>query len=130
MFCKILCYNVEVLEAFVGEIFAESLFDAVLDCVKVAPILFLAYLLISYISHDHSHKFNKFLTKNKNSSVLYASFLGCVPQCGFSSVIADLYADKKISLGALIAVFVATSDEAIPIMLSHNEQTLNILLLL
>ena len=113
-----------------GEIFAESLFDAVLDCVKVAPVLFLAYLLVSYLSHDHSHKFSKFLSKNKKTSVLYASFLGCVPQCGFSSVIADLYSEKKVSLGTLVAVFVATSDEALPIMISNTNQTLNMLLLI
>lgn len=113
-----------------GEIFAESLFDAILDCIKVVPVLFLAYLLVSFLSHDHSHKFSKFLSKNKMTNVLYASFLGCVPQCGFSSVMADLYSRKKISLGALIAVFVATSDEAIPIMISNSEQTLNMLILI
>ncbi len=113
-----------------GEIFAESLFDAVLDCVKVAPVLFLAYLLVSYLSHDHRHKFSRFLSKNKKTSVLYASFLGCVPQCGFSSVIADLYSEKKVSIGTLVAVFVATSDEALPIMISNTNQTLNMLLLI
>ncbi len=118
------------MEVKVGEIFAESLFDAILDCVKVVPVLFLAYLLVSFLSHDHGHKFSKFLSKNKKTSVLYASFLGCVPQCGFSSVMADLYSRKRISLGALIAVFVATSDEAIPIMISSSEQTLNMLLLI
>ena len=103
-----------------AEIFVDSLYDAVVDCLKVMPILFIAYLLISLLSHDHSHRFSKFLSKNKKSSVLYASFLGCVPQCGFSSVIADLYSERHVSLGALIAVFVATSDEAIPIMLSDS----------
>ena len=112
------------------EIFVESLYDAVVDCLKVVPILFLAYLLVSFLSHDHSHKFNKFLSKNKKTSVLYASFLGCVPQCGFSSVIADLYAEKHVSLGTLVAVFVATSDEAIPIMVSNTEQIVPMLLLI
>lgn len=103
-----------------AEIFVDGLYDAVLDCLKVIPILFLAYLLVSYLSHDHSHKFSKFLAKSKKTSVLYASFLGCVPQCGFSSVIADLYSKNHVSLGTLIAVFVATSDEAIPIMLANT----------
>lgn len=113
-----------------GQIFAESLYDAILDCLKVVPVLFLAYLLVSALSHDHSHKFSRFLAKNKKTSVLYASFLGCVPQCGFSSVIADLYSEKKVSIGTLIAVFVATSDEAIPIMLSHTDKILDMLLLI
>lgn len=102
-----------------AQVFAECLLDAVLDCLKVLPILFLAYLLVAYLSHDHSHKFSTFLAKNRPVAVLYAAFLGCVPQCGFSSVVADLYSRKKVPLGALVAVFVATSDEAIPIMISQ-----------
>ena len=112
------------------QIFAESLYDAVLDCLKVVPILFLAYLLVAYLSHDHSHKFSKFLSRNKKTSVLYASFLGCVPQCGFSSVIADLYSSRTVSVGTLIAVFVATSDEAIPIMISNPESIIDMLILI
>lgn len=112
------------------QVFVDSLYDAVVDCLKVVPILFLAYLLVSYLSHDHSHKFSKFLAKNKKTSVLYASFLGCVPQCGFSSVIADLYSEKHVSLGTLVAVFVATSDEAIPIMVSNTKQIVPMLILI
>lgn len=113
-----------------GQIFADCLYDAVVDCLKVIPILFLAYLLVSYLSHDHSHKFSKFLSKNKKTSVLYASFLGCVPQCGFSSVIADLYSEKTVSLGTLIAVFVATSDEAIPLMFTNTNRIVDLLMLI
>lgn len=114
----------------VMEIFADRLYDAVLDCLKVLPILFLAYLLVSFLSHDHSHKFSGFLAKNRKTSVLYAAFLGCVPQCGFSSVIADLYSEKKVSLGTLVAVFVATSDEAIPIMISNPDSIIDMLILI
>ncbi len=111
-------------------IFVDSLYDAVVDCLKVVPILFLAYLLVAFLSHDHSHKFSSFLSKNKKSSVFYASLLGCVPQCGFSSVMADLYSERKISLGALVAVFVATSDEAIPLMLANPDSIVEMLLLI
>ncbi len=111
------------------EIFVDSLLDAVFDCLKVIPILFLAYLLVSYLSHDHSHKFSRFLAKAKKTSVFYAACLGCIPQCGFSSVIADLYSKRTVSLGTLIAVFVATSDEAIPIMLTNSDSILPMLLL-
>ena len=113
-----------------AEIFVDSLYDSVLDCLKVIPILCLAYLLVSFLSHDHSHKFSKFLSKNKKTSVLYASFLGCVPQCGFSSVIADFYSEKHVSLGTLVAVFVATSDEAIPIMLAKPDRIVDMLILI
>ncbi len=113
-----------------AEIFADSLFDALVDSLKVVPILFIAYLLVALLSHDHSHKLNSFLSKNKKTSVFYASFLGCVPQCGFSSVMSDLYSRKHVSLGTLIAVFIATSDEAIPIMLTDTSRILDLLLLI
>jgi len=113
-----------------SEVFVDCLYDAVVDCLKVLPILFLAYLLVSYLSHDHSHKFGKFLSKSRKTSVIYASFLGCVPQCGFSSVIADFYARTKVSLGTLVAVFIATSDEAIPIMLTNKDSVISMLLLI
>ena len=112
------------------ENFYEALMDSVVDCLKMLPILFLAYLLVSYLSHDHNHKFSGFLSKKKKTSVLYASFLGCVPQCGFSTVIADLYSKQKVTLGTLVAVFVATSDEAIPIMISSPDTILDMLLLI
>ncbi len=111
-------------------VYVDSLYDAVVDCLKVLPILFLAYLLVSYLSHDHSHKFGKFLSKGKKTSVIYASFLGCVPQCGFSSVIADFYSQTKVSLGTVVAVFIATSDEAIPLMLTERKSVLHMLLLI
>ena len=103
------------------EIFYHALMHAVEDTLRVVPILFLAYLLVSYLSHDHNHKFSGFLSKHKKTSVLYASILGCVPQCGFSSVTADLYSRQKVTLGTLVAVFVATSDEAIPLMIANPE---------
>ncbi len=112
------------------EEFFNALFDAIKDVLKMLPILFLAYLLVSYLSHDHNHKFSGFLSKKNKSSVFYASFLGCVPQCGFSTFIADLYSKQKVTLGTLVAVFVATSDEAIPIMLSSPETILDMLILI
>ena len=113
-----------------GHIFAHSLYHAIEECLKVLPVLFIAYLLVSLLSHDHGRKFSKFLSKNKRTSVLYASFLGCVPQCGFSSFIADLYSRKTVSLGTLIAVFVATSDEAIPLMISDSSKIVDMLILI
>ena len=56
--------------------------------------------------------------------------LGCIPQCGFSAVMADMFNHKLIGIGTLIAVFVSTSDEAIPIMLSYPDKILQILFLL
>lgn len=113
-----------------GKIFADSLYDSVIDSLKILPILFLAYLLVSLLSHDHSHKFSKFLSKKSKTSPLFGAFLGCIPQCGFSSVVAEFYSHGAVTLGTLIAVFVATSDEAIPIMISEPTKIVDMLVLI
>lgn len=96
----------------------ETILDAIIDTLKIVPALMLFYLLISYITH-HKEEPYKFLTKkSKWFGPLFGSLLGIVPQCGFSAVMADLFSKRAITLGTLFAVFLATSDEAIPILLS------------
>ena len=91
---------------------------SLIDSLKILPILLVVYLLIEFFEYKGSSKFanNKFL--NKKSSSVFGALLGSVPQCGFSVIATDLYTKRKINVGALIAVYIATSDEAIPIMLS------------
>ena len=92
---------------------------ALKDSVIIMPFLFLVYVLIEVIEmYSVSTIRSKHLLQGKYSPLI-ASSLGLVPQCGFSVVATDLYLKKYISLGALFAVFIATSDEAIPIMLSN-----------
>lgn len=111
------------------QIFLSALSDAALDTLKVLPILYLAYLLVAYFSHEKSKKFTNFLNKSKKAGPLVGAFLGCVPQCGFSSVMSDLYARRSITLGTLIAVFIATSDEAIPILIANPNFTVDLLIM-
>ncbi len=108
------------MEMFWG-IVKDSLLDALLDIVKVFPILFLAYLLVSFFTHHGQGKYAKLISRENKYAPFLSAFLGAVPQCGFSSVISDLYAQKRVSVGTLFAVFIATSDEAIPIMISSPE---------
>lgn len=97
----------------------EVLLEALLDTLKIVPALMLVYLLISYITHKKEEPY-KFLTKkSKWFGPLFGSLLGSVPQCGFSSVMADLFSKRAITLGTLFAVFLATSDEALPILISN-----------
>lgn len=110
--------------------FLDALLDATLDTLKVLPILYLAYLLVAYISHTKSQNFTRFLNKSKKAGPLASAFLGCVPQCGFSSVMADLYSRRMITLGSLIAVFIATSDEAFPILIANPSFIVDLLILL
>ena len=97
----------------------HEVLHALLETLKMVPILFLVYLLISYLTH-HKEEPYKFLTKkSKRFGPLFGSLLGTIPQCGFSAVMADLFSKRAITLGTLFAVFLATSDEAIPILISN-----------
>ena len=100
---------------------------ALWDSLKILPFIFLVYILIEYLEHKNNTDLSHLMMKTKKSGVFLGGLLGIVPQCGFSVIAADLYAKKAISVGALIAIFIATSDEAIPILLS-NQQTAWVLL--
>lgn len=90
--------------------------DALLDSLKLLPFLILAYVLIELLETYMSKKVvSKKFYRGKFAPLVGAGF-GIVPQCGFSVVATDLYSQKKISMGTLIAIFIATSDEAIPIL--------------
>ena len=91
---------------------------AFLDSIKVLPILLLVYILIELIEYKHARKFENLKFLNRRSSSVFGALFGSLPQCGFSVVATDLYSKRKVNIGTLIAVYIATSDEAIPIMLS------------
>ncbi len=103
------------------EIALDVLIDALLDTVKLLPFMFAAFFFMEYFEHKAGDKLSGFLRKAGKSSVggtLVGAALGCVPQCGFSAAASNLYAGEMISAGTLIAVFVSTSDEALPILIS------------
>lgn len=99
----------------------EILVDALLDSLKTLPFLFGAYLLIEFLEHRASHKLTGALARLGPLGPVGGAALGCVPQCGFSVAAANFYAGRLISPGTLLAVFLATSDEALPILLSHPQ---------
>lgn len=100
--------------------------DAFLDTLKAVPFLYLVYLLVSFYEHNSAKHINFFRSAKKFGPIV-GGLVGSIPQCGFSVAMADLYGKKSISLGTLIAVFIATSDEAIPIMLSNYDYILPLL---
>ena len=108
----------------------EVLLDATLDTLKILPLLFLVYLLLEYLEYKQAFKFQKSkLLKGKASPIMGALF-GSVPQCGFSIISTDLYTKQKLSIGALIAVYIATSDEALPIMITNYHHITALLVLI
>lgn len=110
--------------------FWDVLLDALKDSAIVLPILLLVYFLIELLESKNTRKFENLKILKKRNSPILGALVGCLPQCGFSVVATDLYTKRKLSIGALIAVYIATSDEAIPILLSHPKAIKAILPLL
>lgn len=92
--------------------------DAFVDSVKLLPFLYIAFLLIEIIEHKFNDK--KISKKLEKVGPFLGSVLGAIPQCGFSTFMTNLYATRVITLGTLISIYLSTSDEMIPIMLSSN----------
>lgn len=97
----------------------EILLDAVIDAAKILPIIFIIYILIEVVESrgTANRKFKKLLTGDV--APVFGAAIGVIPQCGFSVVATKLYQGKYILLGTLISVYFATSDEALPILLSQ-----------
>lgn len=104
--------------------------EALVDTVKILPILFVVYYLIELIEFKNAGKMQKSKLLKGKASPVAGAVLGCVPQCGFSVVSTDLFSKGKLSAGALIAVYIATSDEAIPLMIAQPKSLWWMLLLI
>lgn len=97
----------------------EVLLDTIVDGVKLLPFLFIAYFIMEYIEHKTSSKTKAIVEKSGKFGPLLGGILGIFPQCGFSAIAANLYAGRIITLGTLIAIFLSTSDEMLPILISE-----------
>ncbi|MBQ8393014.1 MAG: arsenic efflux protein [Clostridia bacterium] len=96
----------------------HELLHALIETLKTVPFLFLAYLLMEFIEHKASDKMENALKRIGKTGPAIGSALGCIPQCGFSASASNLYTAGLITEGTLIAVFLSTSDEALPILIS------------
>ena len=98
----------------------EVLEHTIEDSIKLIPFLFLTYLLMEYIEHKTKEKTKETIKKSGKFGPFIGALLGIVPQCGFSVSATNLYAARVITLGTLIAVYLSTSDEMLPIFLSEG----------
>ncbi len=96
----------------------DILVDTVIDSLKLLPFLFIAYLIMEYIEHKISEKSKEKIKKSGKYGPAIGSLFGIFPQCGFSVVATNLYAARIITLGTLISVYLSTSDEMLPILIS------------
>ena len=105
----------------------ECILDSLIDTIKLIPYLLVTFMILEWLEHKLSKKNQKILQKNQKYGPLIGSFLGALPQCGFSTMAASLFSSRVITVGTLIAVFLATSDEMLPIMISEKIRVLEIL---
>ncbi len=98
----------------------EALLDTLLDGVKLLPFLFLAYLAIELLEKKMEEKSVSFVNRAGRWGPAVGGLLGILPQCGFSAAASNLFAGGVISAGTLLAVFLSTSDEMLPIFLSQQ----------
>ena len=108
----------------------EILEETTLDTIKLLPFLFITYLIMEYIEHRTSDKVKKTIEKSGKFGPLLGGILGIFPQCGFSAAATNLYAARVITLGTLIAVYLTTSDEMLPILLTEAVSISTILMIL
>lgn len=105
----------------------EVIQDTLLDTIKLLPFLFVAFLIIEFIEHKLSNKQENIISKSGKLGPIVGALLGAVPQCGFSVLATNLYVTRIISLGSLISIYLSTSDELIPLMISHHAPLMKIL---
>jgi len=113
-------------------VFISVLIDTFFDCLRMLPFLLVAYFLIEYLERTQSERLEAALGKGGKFGFIPGALLGLIPQCGFSGMAANLYAGSVITLGTLTAVFISTSDEALPLLIANPEgwRSLGVLMLL
>ena len=108
----------------------DVLMDTLIDSVKLLPFLFIVFLIMEYIEHKVSKKNKKTLEKAGKFGPVIGSLLGAFPQCGFGVAATNLYATRIITLGTLISIYLSTSDEMLPILISEKADIKTIIYIL
>ena len=98
----------------------DILKDSFFDTLNILPFLFIAYLILEFIEHKSQKKITNFIQKSNKFGPLLGAFFGLFPHCGFSTIASSFYSTRVITIGTLFAVFLATSDEMVPIFLSEG----------
>lgn len=104
------------------ELLRDIILDTVSDCIKMLPFLFAAFLFIEILEHYSENFTARILKKVNKAGPVVGALAGCVPQCGFCVLAANFYAGGLISPGTLLSVLIATSDEAVLIIMGNPGQ--------
>lgn len=101
-------------------IFEHVIHHAIEDSIMILPFLFITYLVMEYLEEKMNAKTVAVLKKTEKSGPIWGALLGMLPQCGFSASASNLYAGRMITVGTLIAVYLSTSDEMLPMMVAAS----------
>lgn len=119
-------YNKGMMENLFSTL-PEFLSDAIIDSIKLLPSLLIIFIIIEIFENYFAHKIANIVSFSKKLGPVFGAVLATIPQCGFSVVMTTLFLKKYVTLGTLIAVYIATSDEAIPILLSNPSEFFTVL---
>lgn len=108
----------------------EVIIDTALDSIKLLPFLYITYLLIELIEHKVGEAGRARIGAAKKSGPIWGALFGIIPQCGFSAAASSLYAGRIITIGTLMAVYLSTSDEMLPILISEQADVRKIMAIL
>lgn len=98
----------------------DIILDTVIDSLKLLPFLFVTFLFIELLEHKFSNNTKGVIEKSGKFGPFLGAIFGAFPQCGFSVMATNLYVTRIISIGTLVSVYLSTSDEMLPILLSHG----------
>lgn len=98
----------------------DVIVDTLLDGIKLIPFLFIAFLILELLEHKLSGKNKKIIEKSGKFGPIIGSMLGAFPQCGFSVAATNFYSTRIITLGTIISIYLSTSDEMLPLLISEG----------
>lgn len=96
----------------------DLLADTIIDSIRLLPFLFFTYFLMEVLEHKTGNKARSRIKTAGKFGPVWGGLLGVVPQCGFSAAASSLYAGRVITVGTLLAIYLSTSDEMLPILIS------------
>jgi hypothetical protein len=95
-----------------------SFMDALIDTGKLVPLLAAVYFVVAFLEYRYGNRMGALMASFGKWGPVAGALFGCIPQCGFSVLASAFYVKRVISVGTLLAVFISTSDEAVPVLLS------------
>lgn len=98
----------------------DIILDTLSDSIKLLPFLFLTYLAMEYLEHKAGGRMQNTIRKSGKWGPVIGGILGAFPQCGFSAAASNLYAGRIITLGTLLSIYLSTSDEMLPVLISEK----------